>query len=237
MSVRARRRVVTEETGEVARETTSMNTSGLVAGIASAVALIFSGISLYHSVLKQPDLRIYVPQTIHYTRDPTTNGEVFILPITVANHGARDGTVLLFRLTAEPVGGGEPKFFESSFQVGEDFFVRGASFNRQTRSFDRVERPRTPFAPISVAGRSHFTGSILFFRAGSGTFPRVISDAGRYRLTLETDTIVDETLGVIDRALTRPIAPIVFEVETGRADDNRLKRGNTQPMRRVATPQ
>jgi hypothetical protein len=235
-----RRRVINDETGEIAQETSAMNLGGLAAGLASAIALIFSGISLYHSVLKQPELKLYVPKTLHYSRDPSNNGEVFILPITVANHGARDGTVLGFTLTAQAItatGGdaGPPKVFEATYRVGEDYFVKAAGFNAQTRSFDRVDRPREPFAPVSVAGRSHFSGTLLFYRQGSDGFPRVVDEAGRYRLVLEPRTVVDETLGVIDRALTHPVRPVTLVVETRRrADENRLKRGATLEMKHVA---
>ncbi|KUO54115.1 MAG: hypothetical protein APF80_14860 [Alphaproteobacteria bacterium BRH_c36] len=61
--------------------------------------MVFSAKSLYHSVLKQPELGVHVSPVVHYTRDANGNFEVFAIPLTIANHGARDGTVLDIDLT------------------------------------------------------------------------------------------------------------------------------------------
>jgi len=227
-----------DETGEIARETSSQAGSNWVTGLASAVALLFSGISLYHSVLKQPEIKIYVPSIIHYTSDPAVDGEVFVVPVTVANHGARDGTVLRMTLTATALSDGTTKTFETTYAVGEDYFVKPAGYDTNARRFERVDRPRTPFAPISVAGRSHFTGTLLFYRTSPKEFPRVVEQEGRYRVTIKTDTIVDETLGPIDKALHKPVAEVSFEFDLKRrVQDRDLKRGATRAIyRRASAP-
>jgi hypothetical protein len=61
---------------------------GVMTGVASSVALVLSAISLYHSVLKQPELEAHMSQVVHYTRDSGGNDEVFAIPPTIANHGA-----------------------------------------------------------------------------------------------------------------------------------------------------
>ncbi|MEM1306946.1 MAG: hypothetical protein AAGG99_05420 [Pseudomonadota bacterium] len=216
----------------MAERTSSGGGAGLLTGLASALALLFSGISLYHSVLKQPDIRVYVPNTVHYTRDSAVDGEVFILPVTVANHGARDGTVLQLQLTARSGDGATTKTFEATYAVGEDFFVKPAGLNASRTGFERVDRPRTPFAPISVAGRSHFTGTLLFYRTSGEEYPRIIDEAGQHTLTLSVKTTVDTSLGPIDALMTRPTPDVALLVShRRRADDRRLKRGATLPLR------
>ena len=71
---------------------------GMMAIIVSALALIFSAVSLYQTVIKQAQLHVYLPDTINYTRDPDGSFEVFVLPITVSNSGARDGLVSAMKL-------------------------------------------------------------------------------------------------------------------------------------------
>ena len=78
----------TRETTELAQ----MSSGGALTAIVSAFALIFSAVSLYETVLRQPDLAVYAPPVIHYTRE--SNREALLLPVTIANRGARDGTVL-----------------------------------------------------------------------------------------------------------------------------------------------
>ncbi|MEO1266015.1 MAG: hypothetical protein AAFV26_09950, partial [Pseudomonadota bacterium] len=163
----SRRRVV-NETNEIARETSGAGASqgaiGVITGLVSVFALIFSGVSLYHSVLKQPELKIFVPQVVHYTRDPSADLEVFAVPITIANHGARDGAVLNLTLEVTSSEAGATKTFESAYVVDQDFFVRAANYNMRTKSFDRVDRPKAPFAPLSIAGRGNYSGTLLFYR-------------------------------------------------------------------------
>ena len=69
---------------------------GRLATIISALALAFSGYSFYEAVLRAPELAIYVPPRIAYTDPdrPDSPFEVFIIPVTLANDGARSGTVL-----------------------------------------------------------------------------------------------------------------------------------------------
>ncbi len=72
---------------------------GLFATILSAFALVISGLSYYESSLKTADLTVYVPPMIHYARDGSA--DVFNIPITIANDGAKNGTVLTMELEVE----------------------------------------------------------------------------------------------------------------------------------------
>lgn len=72
----------------------SYRTGGAFTTVISAFALAFSGFSFYESVLKAPNLALYVPPQIAYTDPdrPDSPLEVFIVPLTLANDGARTGT-------------------------------------------------------------------------------------------------------------------------------------------------
>ena len=77
-----------DEAGEAARSFALVGGNPIVI-LVSAFALIFSGVSLYETVLKQAHLHVFVPDTIAYTRDPDGGFEVFAVPLTVTNSGAR----------------------------------------------------------------------------------------------------------------------------------------------------
>ncbi len=66
--------------------------------IGSMIALFVSGVSLWETVLKQPSLKVYVGESMFYTRDPFGSYEVFVVPITIVNSGAQDGAVTSLKL-------------------------------------------------------------------------------------------------------------------------------------------
>src|SRR5262245_66648847 len=83
--------------------------------LASIVALLFSGYTLYESSLRGARLSIFVAPRIEYTDPdrPEDVREVFILPITVANDGARTGTLLALNLeVSNPRTGRKKMFYE-----------------------------------------------------------------------------------------------------------------------------
>ncbi len=74
---------------------------GKWATMLSALALGFSGLSFYESVMKTADLEVYVPPVIHYARDQGGDVEQFAIPLTIVNAGARTGTVISMELNVE----------------------------------------------------------------------------------------------------------------------------------------
>lgn len=144
---------------------------GWVATLFSAVALIFSGISFYVSVMQQADLDVYVPPVLQYGRDGGGDTEVLALPLTIVNDGANTGTVLALQLTVEntaPDASVKSRTFYSAF-VGEH--PRDAN------------APNRSFAPISVPGRATYSETIRFYPQGSSV-PRLITAVGEYKFTL-----------------------------------------------------
>ncbi|MEO1207039.1 MAG: hypothetical protein AAFV45_11975 [Pseudomonadota bacterium] len=234
MSMRSRQlNELGDENTEIAKSTVDGGRvggwAGVLTGVASTVALIFSAISLYHSVLKQPELQFHVPPVVHYTRDASGNYEVFAIPMTVSNHGARDGTVLDVELIATSAGGAETKTFYSAYQVDGTFFVKPGAFDREKRRFERVARPKQPFAPISVAGRSSYSGTLLFYTKDK-PFPKIVSGSGVFDLTLRLNTRLDDSLGAVDALLANPPVPVNKRVKLGFFSEQNAKQGTTYRM-------
>ena len=139
MSDRHRRPIGTEpydENSEIARRATERG-GGLTAIVVSGLALIFSGISLYQTVIKQAQLHIFLPDTVNYTRDPDGSFEVFVLPITVSNTGARDGVLSAMKLEVRNIDTGKTKTLHASY-----FTAPGTFPQRRTSSTTRSGRSR-----------------------------------------------------------------------------------------------
>jgi hypothetical protein len=206
---------------------------GRVTALASAVAILFSGFSLWETSLKQPQLTMFVAPVVHYTRDPNGDYEVFAIPITVANQGARDGAILSFEMDAKQDGADTSKTFYSAYTVDGRFFVKPGSYNIQTRQFDRVDRPKTPFAPVAVPGRGTYTGTILFYAKGK-VLPKIVSDKGKFELTIRVDAQLDESLGFLDRLWRKATPPVTFKVALPYFSKGHLLIGGTHRMKNIA---
>lgn len=202
--------------------------SNWIAAVVSLVALVFSAFSLWETSLKQPDLQLYVSPVVHYTRDGD-EAEVFALPITIANQGARDGAVLSLDLRVKVGEAGNERDFYSAYTVDGSFFLPPGRFDPATRNFERVDRPKTPFAPISIPGRGTYTGTILFYNKGKA-WPKLVSEKGNFELTLEPVVRFDDSLGIIDRILRRHPAPVTLRVTLPWFSDQEVKRGGTFRM-------
>src|SRR5215470_15526153 len=106
-----------------------MSHSALIGGgkaaatVISAVALLFSGFSLWETSLKQAEPNVYVAGVVAYERDltadeyilPAGGFEVFAVPITIANGGARDGAVLAMQLDVTNPRTGMTGRFEATY--------------------------------------------------------------------------------------------------------------------------
>jgi len=138
----------------------------------SALALTFSGFSLWETSLKQADLGVYVTGVVSYVRDTTADEyieppggfEVLAVPVTIANGGARDGTVLSLQLDVKNPKTGLTARFESTYTADATYFVA-----------DAAKRPRTPFSALVIAGRSSWTGTVLFYPVSYGNGKALMS--------------------------------------------------------------
>jgi hypothetical protein len=123
---------------------------------------------------------------------------VFAVPTTISNAGASDGAKLALGLCVKVNEGGAEREFYSAYTVNGSFFVPPGRYDMNSRSFERVDRRKTPLAPISVPGRGTCTGTILFYNKGSA-WPKRVTDKGTFELTLEPVIRFDDSLGIIDR--------------------------------------
>jgi len=169
-----------------------------VATLISATAFVFSGISFYMSALQQADLEIHVPPVLQYARDGGGEVDVFAIPVTIANNGANTGAVLALELVVENLkAGAEPKSktFYSAF-TGEH--PRDAATVSKT------------FAAIAIPGRGTFSDTVRFYPRGN-PLPKVVQEAGDYRLTLRAVVAAPSQPGILERWLgTAAPKPLTF---------------------------
>ena len=190
---------------DLARGAASYGAATLTTGIVSLFALLFSGLSLYETVLKQARLHLYVPKTIAYTRDPNGSYEVIAIPITIANSGARDGVVSSITATVKNQDGLQ-RMFSASFVAEPGYFSTKENYS------EGKSRPKTAFAPLSIPGRSAYTGTILFYPRDYSK-DRLVSAAGKFTVRLSAAMDAVQDLGAIDQMWTTDVKPISFTVQ------------------------
>ena len=161
------------------------------------MALVISGLSYYETTLKSADLAVYVPPMIHYARDG--DNDVINIPITIANDGAKAGTVLNMVLEAENLR---------------------ADADRKTARFHSAflgEYPRTDdaenksFAPISIPGHGTFSETVRFYPMDN-PLPFLVDDKGDYRFTLKIVTATAQNPDFAQRMLQTDVKPLTFEL-------------------------
>jgi hypothetical protein len=191
---------------------------GRIAPIISTVALVLSVYSLWETTLKRADLHVFVPPVLQYSAPyQNSNFEMIAIPVTLTNDGAQTGTVLSMELTVT----------DSRTNATKRFY--GADFGRWT-----MERTRSgsyqPFAPISLAGRSSRTESVLFYTRGEEEKPdQLIRETGAYRFTLQLEQADGDSVGFLDRLWRRKPSTLTFEREL-RFYDARAFDNGTLPM-------
>jgi hypothetical protein len=170
-----------------------------VATLFSATALALSLYSLWESSLRPADIHVFVPPVIQYAAPyQNSNFEMIAIPVTVANEGAQTGTLLSMELAVTDPRTNETKHFYS------------ADFGRWT-----MERTRSgayqPFAPISLAGHSSRTESVLFYTRGEQERPeQLIREPGTYRFALRLEEATSSN-GWLDRLWRREPPTVAFE--------------------------
>ena len=202
-------RHVQEETLEQARHSAHQHGGGRFATIISALALLFSGYSFYEAVLRAPELATYVPPRIAYTDPdrPDSPFEVFIIPVTLANDGARTGTVLSLDLTVKNTKTGDTKKFYSA-QTGP-------------WGVDPVKA----YAPVSLPGRVSSSQAVQFFPVADEKLPRITNQEGgtyEFEITLNTAT---KDIGI--PFLDLRSKPLNFTMQMGRMDYRIFSRTGT----------
>jgi hypothetical protein len=217
-----------EEPGALAKRYARIGRNAIPIWV-SALALIFSGISLYQTVIKQAHLHLFVPDTIAYTRDPDGGFEVFAVPLTISNSGARDGIVSSIKLEARNGTTGARQMLEASYFAGPEYFTA------KEDPANNLRRPKTPFAPISVPGRGSATATVLFYARKHQDLP-IVPGQGQYELLLTAEAKPLEALGLFDSLWSSDVAPLrsVYELPpVSRLFEGRLYSGVSERMFRV----
>jgi hypothetical protein len=168
----------------------------------SSVALVFSGYSFYETVVKQPELRIYRPPLIYMYRQGFR--DVFALPVTLSNDGARRGTVLSFDLEV------------THRETGKTMQFQNLKFGESPKAGARL------FTPMTVAGRSSATEVVLFYATATGSF---VETTGPVKLPLRFALKINaDSTG--DWFAPRQPAPVVFEMTADYiASHNQMESG------------
>ncbi len=150
--------------------------SGVSAEIFSGVAVLVSGYSLWQTTLRRAELRIFVPPVIRYA-SPYQNStfEVFEIPLTVINEGARTGTILSLELdVTNPQTGASKQFYSAALGPWVLAKIR--------------DEGTMPFMPLSLAGRASHSTNVLFFAREDSRVRQVVQDAGSYSLAISVLT-------------------------------------------------
>lgn len=186
--------------------------------ILSALALVVSGYSMWSSSLAQPDLRVFVPPVIQYASPYQNNNfEMIAIPVTIANEGARTGVVLSIELAVTDPRTKQTKHFYA------------ADFGRWSMERTRANTYQS-FAPMSLAGRTSRTESILFYTRGEGEAPpQMIRELGTYQFKLKLEEAIVEDFGWLDRIWRRSSNEVSFERELKMYDARAFNTG-TLPM-------
>jgi len=201
--VRAGHENLVQQTTQAAREAGGIPTATLLTGFVSLLALAFSGVSLYQTVLKQAQLSLYVPETISYTRDPNGSFEVIAVPITVVNSGARDGVVSAMTLKVTNAETGRGRMFRASFFAGPGYFSTKEDFQAgQTR-------PKSPFTPMTVTGRSGHSETVLFYPREFSK-ERVIAKEGTFSFELASRIQEVDEIAFVDGMFQGTNTPLRF---------------------------
>jgi hypothetical protein len=116
--------------------------------IISFIALISSVFSLYETTLKQARPAIHVGGVIQYAQDTLQPADVFIVPVTITNSGARGLIILELNLRVARADWAAPVWTEMTG------LYNGSNLRQE----------KTLFTPISVAGGTAQTANILFYR-------------------------------------------------------------------------
>jgi hypothetical protein len=210
-----RRRAARSDSGQAAASV-MLHSHGGVTTVFSAIAVLFSAYSLWETSLKQADLSVYVADAVTYTRDPNNEDaafqaggyEVLAVPVTIANGGARDAAVLSLRLDTKNPESGETSSFAAAYTAGGEYFA-------PNRGESASGRPRTPFAALVVAGRSAWSGTVLFYSEGY-LKKELVKPKGKLEATLQV--VITPPSGWLDRMLGGRPAPVMLTLNVPDTD-------------------
>ncbi len=203
---------------ELAQQTASGVDGNRIAAVVSAVALIFSAYSLWETSLKQADVAVFVPPVIQFSAPyQNSNFEMVSIPVTLTNEGARTGSVLSMELAITDPRTNATKLFYAA-DIGNWSMDRARS-----RAF-------TPFAPMSLSGRTSRTETVIFYTRGDDQKPNeILRETGPYKFTLTLEVAENTDFGALDRLWRKPAPSVTFVRELKQYDARAFQNG-TLPL-------
>jgi hypothetical protein len=202
----------TQHAAEITTDNARHFSGGMAATLLSAVAVLFSGYSLWDTSLRSADLRVFVPRVIYFAAPyQNTNFEMISIPVTIANEGAQTGTVLHMDLAVT-----DPRTKQTKHFYAAELGVWSMERTR-TRSYPG-------FAPISLEGRSSQTESVLFYTRGEAEKPeQLIRETGPYQFTLTVTKAEDG--GLLESGQPAKPITVTFERELPFYDARAFENG------------
>ncbi len=174
----------------------------------SAFAVLFSAYSLWESVLRAPDLALFVSPRIEYTDPdrPEAVREVFILPMTIANDGARTANIQSINLEVTNPRTKQSKFFYAA------------------RLGTWAETPIKPFAPVVLSGKGTYSHALQFEPRPGEAVARILDQEGGtylFKLTLDLAGTEQDRSG---------LATLQFEMKSDALDYRYFQGAGTMMM-------
>ncbi|MBO0764632.1 MAG: hypothetical protein J2P50_08595 [Hyphomicrobiaceae bacterium] len=177
---------------------------GWLATAFSAVAVAASCVSVYVSTLQGAQLEVYLPPVFIYDMDG--QGENFTVPVSIANGGARSGTVVSMELDVNNPKTNVTQRFYSAY-VGEHPKMQANPSSRQ-------------FVPMTILGRTVFSETVRFYpvtspppEARSDPSKRLVQGAGDYTFRLKLNVAAPAEPSLLDRLQGRAQpAPVTVQM-------------------------
>jgi hypothetical protein len=162
---------------------------------------------MWETSLKTPDLKLYAVDNISYLRDPWGSYEVIVVPLTIVNSGARDAAVVSVELEVKNPSTGKSDRFQAAYTADASYFGAADDVSK------RIRRPKLPFAPLSVAGRAAYTGTILFYgpEPKEAREPRMLEPQTKVEMTLRM--VVPDPDGWLDRMMGKPSQSVTLNAD------------------------
>jgi hypothetical protein len=186
----------------------------LISDIGAGAAVVVSAYSLWQTSLKRPALRVFVSPVIRYASPyQNSNFEVFAVPLTIHNEGARTGTILALDLVVKNSDRSLSKRFYSA-DVGQWSVEKS-----QKGDF-------TPFAPIVLAGRTSHTETILFHARRDEKVMQIVEKEGSYHFALTLQGAQSEKPGFLERFQRQVPKLLAFDMELPYLDHRAFTSGS-----------
>jgi hypothetical protein len=177
---------------------------GWISSAFSAVAVLASCVSVYVSTLQAAQLEAYLPPVFFYTMDG--DGENFTIPVSLANGGARSGTVISMELEVHnPKTNATHRFY--SAYIGEHPQMQATPNVRQ-------------FRPMTILGQTVYSETVRFYpvkrpppEARSDPSYRLVQGEGDYNFRLKINMASPPEPSLLDwvQGRTQP-APISVQM-------------------------